>query len=74
MNTIVRQGIGSAVVRVATESLSPAAGIEAWKAAAKSAASATMAVAGWTGRIVATRATLDAEGKFISVTVRNYKS
>jgi len=74
MNTIVRQGTGSAVVRVAISSLNPAAGLQTWKVEAKSAACATMAVAGWTGRIVAERATMDANCKFISVTVRRYNS
>jgi hypothetical protein len=73
MIRIVRQGIGSAVVQVDVDGLE-AKDVEGQKASAKSSAAATMFIMGWRGHIVATRATLDAEGKFYSVTVRNYKS
>jgi len=69
MIRIVRHGIGSAVVQVDVDGLE-AKDVEGQKAAAKSSAAATMVIMGWTGDVKVTRATLDAEGKFYSVTVR----
>lgn len=74
MMKIQRQGTGSAVVRVDVEHLEGVATEAQQKLAAKGTARALLAMAGWTGRIVATRATLDAEGKFYSITVRRYNS
>jgi hypothetical protein len=74
MIKVTRQGIGSAVVRVDVEHLEGIATEAQQKLAAKRTGESTMAIAGWTGRIVAERATLDAERKFYSVTVRRYNS
>lgn len=73
MIRITRQGNTSAVVQVDVDGLS-ATTPEGQKDHAKQTAAATMAIMGWTGKITATRATLDAEGKFYSVTVRRTNS
>lgn len=81
MITIARQGIGSAVVHVPLTVLTDFAPLAtfvdsdaATKAVAKQAAVAFMQVnSTWsTGRTVATRATLHADGKHYTVIVRHY--
>jgi len=74
MISIARQGIGSAVVRVPLADLTPDAGLQTWKVEAKALAVTFLTVhSTWsTGRTVAERATLGANCKFISVTVRHY--
>ena len=74
MVTITRQGIGSAVVRVPVADLAHPTAPWLDKEEAKALAVTFLTVnSTWsTGRTEATRATLDAECKFYSVTVRHY--